>query len=179
MKKKSFPLSRVYTLLEPGPVVMLTTISSRGIPNIMTMSWHMMVDFSPPLLACVVSNRNFSFENLKKTKECVINIPTHELAKAVVGVGNTTGPAIDKFKKFNLTKEPAACVRTPLIGECFANLECTVADMKMVTKYNIFVLEVIKAWISTSSRRPKTIHHQGGGVFSVDGEIIKLPSRKK
>jgi hypothetical protein len=36
-KKKVFPLSKVYQLLEPGPVVLVST-SLRGKDNIMTMS---------------------------------------------------------------------------------------------------------------------------------------------
>ncbi len=47
---RELPLGKVYQLLEPGPVVLLTT-ARRGKPNVMTMSWHMMVDFEPPLLA--------------------------------------------------------------------------------------------------------------------------------
>lgn len=176
--KKVLPLSKAYQLLEPGPVVMVTT-SCDGKPNIMTMSWHMMIDFEPPLVGCVISNQNYTFNILKKTKECVINIPTVELTKVVVGVGNTTGSKVDKFKKFNLTQEIASKVNVPMIGECYANLECKVADIKMATKYNIFILEVLKAWITTSKKRHRTIHHCGNGVFAVDGEVIKLPSKKK
>jgi flavin reductase (DIM6/NTAB) family NADH-FMN oxidoreductase RutF len=86
MARKSFPLSKVYGMLEPGPVV-LVTASGRGLANIMTMSWHMMMDFEPPIVGCVVSNRNYTFDILRKTKECVINIPTVELAEKVVGCG--------------------------------------------------------------------------------------------
>lgn len=178
MAKKSFPLSKAYQLLEPGPVVMVTT-SDKGKSNIMTMSWHMMIDFEPPLLGCVISNLNHSFNILKKTKECVINIPAEELIKKVVGVGNTTGSDVDKFKKFDLTQEIASEVNVPMIGECYANLECKVVDMKMATKYNIFILEVLKAWITTSKKRQRMIHHCGSGVFTVDGKIIKVPSKKK
>ena len=80
MAKKSLPLSEVYRLIEPGPVVLVSTMRGRR-PNVMTMSWHMMVDFEPPIIACVISNRDYTFETLKKTKECVINIPTMELAE--------------------------------------------------------------------------------------------------
>jgi flavin reductase (DIM6/NTAB) family NADH-FMN oxidoreductase RutF len=80
MAKKSFPLSDVYRLLEPGPVVMVTT-AGKGRTNIMTMSWHTMLDFEPPIVGCVISNRNYSFDILKATRECVINIPTVELAE--------------------------------------------------------------------------------------------------
>ena len=76
---KDLPLSKVYQLLEPGPVVLLTTAHKRR-ANVMTMSWHMMVDFEPPLVACVVSNRDHSFRALRATKECVIAIPEVDLA---------------------------------------------------------------------------------------------------
>ena len=85
MTKKSFPLSRVYRLLEPGPVVLLTT-AEKGRANVMTMSWHTMMEFEPPLVGCVISDRNHSFGVLKATRECVINIPTAELGGAGRGL---------------------------------------------------------------------------------------------
>ena len=80
---KEAPLSKVYQLLEPGPVVLLTT-SFRGRANVMTLSWHMMVEFTPPMVACVVSSANA----LRATRECVIAIPAAALAAKVVQVGN-------------------------------------------------------------------------------------------
>ncbi len=178
MKKRPLPLSKVYRLLEPGPVVLVSSASG-GKANVMTMSWHMMMDFEPPLLACVISNRNFTFDILQETRECVINIPTVELVKKVVACGNTSGRKVDKFKKFHLTPLPAACVAAPLISECFANLECKVADASMVDKYCLFVFEVVKAWIDPAKKRPRTIHHCGFGEFMVAGRHIKLPSKMK
>lgn len=178
MLKKSFPLSKVYRLLEPGPVVLVTT-ASKGRANIMTMSWHTMLEFEPPLVGCVISNRSYSFDILKATKECVINIPTAELAKKVVGIGNSSGRKVDKFKNFRLTPVASSYVRAPLIDGCYASLECKVADTKLVAKYNFFILEVLKAWIDPMQKHPQTIHHQGRGVFAVDGETIRLPSKMK
>ncbi|MBN1932162.1 MAG: flavin reductase family protein [Desulfobacterales bacterium] len=178
MTKKSFPLSKVYGLLEPGPVVMLTTARS-GHPNIMTLSWHTMIEFEPPIVGCVISNRNHSFELLKATNECVINIPTVEIVEKVVGCGNSSGANIDKFKMFSLTAKPAEQVGAPLIDECFANLECRVIDTDMVAKYCLFVFEVIKAWIDPTVKDPQTIHHLGSGNFMIAGERIKLKSKMK
>lgn len=176
MAKKSFPLSKVYGLLEPGPVVLVTTARGNHF-NIMAMSWHTMIEFVPPLIGCVISNRHYSFGMLKAARECVINIPTVEIAERVVGCGNTSGASVNKFKKFGLTPRPAAQVNAPLIEECFANLECRVTDTKMVTKYCMFVLEVIKAWIDPAAKNPKTIHHLGRGNFMVAGDRIKLKSK--
>jgi flavin reductase (DIM6/NTAB) family NADH-FMN oxidoreductase RutF len=178
MKKHTLALSRVYRLLEPGPVVLVTT-ARRGRANVMTMSWHTMMDFEPPLVGCVMSNRNFSFAWLKSTKECVINIPTANLAPQVVGCGNTSGRRVDKFARFGLTPLPAARVAAPLIDECFANLECRVVDARLAAQYNFFVLEVVKAWIDPAAGERRTIHHRGRGEFMVAGRTIRLPSRMK
>jgi flavin reductase (DIM6/NTAB) family NADH-FMN oxidoreductase RutF len=176
--KKNFPLARVYSLLEPGPVVLVTT-AQKGLANIMTLSWHTMIDFEPPLIGCIVSERNHSFAALKATKQCVLNIPTVEIAKQVVGCGNTSGRKVNKFEKFALTPTKAALVDAPLVAECYANIECKVIDAKLAGKYNFFILEAVKAWIDRSQKHPRTIHHLGKGVFMVAGETIKLPSKMK
>jgi flavin reductase (DIM6/NTAB) family NADH-FMN oxidoreductase RutF len=174
---KDLPLSKVYQLLEPGPVVLVTT-AHKGRSNIMAMSWHMMVEFEPPLIACVVSNANYSFAALRATKECVIALPAVELAPKVVEIGNCSGQDVDKFSRFGLTPMPAERVAPPLVAECFANLECRVVDSHLVNKFNLFVLEVLKAWTDPAQKNPKTIHHHGYGKFVVDGEVIRLKSGK-
>ena len=176
--KSNLPLSQVYRLLEPGPVVMVTT-SHKGRANIMTMSWLTMMDFEPPLVGCVMSDLNYSFAALKATKQCVLNIPTVELAKQMIGCGNSSGRRTDKFEKFRLTAAPAARVAPPLIAECYANFECKVIDARLAAKYNFFILEVVKAWIDRAKKNPRTLHHRGRGVFTVDGRTNKLPSRMK
>lgn len=175
---RSLPLSKVYRLLEPGPVVLLTT-AHKGRANVMTMSWQTMVEFEPPLIACVVSNRDHSFAALRKTKECVIAVPAAKLAATVVKVGNVSGRDVDKFASFGLTPLTAKKVGPPLVAECFANLECKVVDTRLVNKYCLFVLEVVQAWIDPKQKNPKTIHHQGLGRFTVDGRTIVLKSRMK
>jgi flavin reductase (DIM6/NTAB) family NADH-FMN oxidoreductase RutF len=173
---KELSLAKVYQLLEPGPVVLLTT-SSKGRANVMAMSWHMMVEFTPPMAACIVSSADYSFAALRATKECVIAIPSLEMARKVVGIGNCSGRNVDKFKKFGLTPEPAECVASPLVAECFANLECKVANTRLVNSCNLFILEVVKAWSDPAQKNPKTIHHRGYGKFAVDGEIIRIRSK--
>jgi flavin reductase (DIM6/NTAB) family NADH-FMN oxidoreductase RutF len=173
---QELPLSEVYQLLEPGPVVLLTTAHG-GQKNVMTMSWHTMVEFVPPMMACVVSNGDYSFAALMAERECVIAIPTVDLASIVVKVGNSSGRTVDKFKKFGLTPRPAEFVTPPLVAECFANLECRVVDTSLVEKYNLFVLEVVKAWTNPKQKQTKTIHHRGYGNFVIDGKSITLKSK--
>jgi len=175
---RSYPLSKVYQTIEPGPVVLLTTAEA-GRANVMTMSWHMMVDFEPPLIACIVSTGDFSFAALRATGECVIAIPAVELAPQVVEIGNSSGREIDKFAVFGLTKVEAEQVNAPLIAECFINLECKVKDTTLVDRFGLFILEVVKAWSDPKQKNAKTIHHHGYGSFVVDGESIKLKSKMR
>ncbi|MFH1383447.1 MAG: flavin reductase family protein [Candidatus Omnitrophota bacterium] len=158
---------------------MLVTTAHAGRTNIMAMSWHMMIDFEPPIVGCVVSDRSHTFGILRKTKECVINIPTVDMVKKVVGIGSTSGRSVDKFKRFALTPGAASYVKAPLIEECYANLECTLIDTRGAARYNLFILKVHKAWVRPLGKIVRTIHHCGRGRFRVDGSMITVPSTIK
>ena len=70
-------------------------------------------------------------------------------------------------------------VQAPLVAECYASLECKVADTRLVNRYNFFILEVVQAWVDTAVKKPQTLHHRGNGVFVVAGETVKLRSGMK
>lgn len=175
-RKRDFPVEQIRRFLEPGPVVLVSS-AWRNKTNIMTMGWHMVMEFSPSLVGCCISNENYSFEMIRKSKECVINIPTIEMAEVVVGIGNTTRAEIDKFAEFDLTPLPGTYVKAPLIKECYANLECQLFDSCLVKKYSVFIFEVVKAHAASYPKRPTTIHYQGDGQFMVSGPLLNL--RKK
>ncbi|WP_316227518.1 flavin reductase family protein [Bradyrhizobium sp. SZCCHNR3015] len=168
-RKADFPVSNVRRFLEPGPVVLVSS-AHKGQTNIMTMAWHMMMEFQPALIGCCISSANHSFELIRKSRQCVINLPTVDLADKVVRIGNSSGRDIDKFTAFGLTAAPAKMVAAPLIAECYANFECRLADTSWVTKYNVFVFEVVKAHVATRPKTPKTIHYRGDGEFMISGE---------
>ncbi|MCB5943366.1 flavin reductase family protein [Acidocella sp. KAb 2-4] len=176
---KDLPLAKVYQFIEPGPVVLLTTQAAKEKPDVMAMSWHMMLEFEPPLIACVVSADNHSFKALRKYRECVIAIPPAELAETVTGIGNCTGADTDKFGVYELTPLPAKHVAAPLIGEAIVNLECKVRDTRMVNAYNLFVVECVQAWQNPKLKDARTIHHHGYGDFAVDGEMIHIKSKMR
>ena len=167
--KKDFPLHNIRRFIEPGPIVLVSS-AYRDETNIMTMGWHMMMEFSPALVGCLISSANYSFELIRKSRQCAINLPTVELAETVVKIGNSSGRDIDKFTEFKLTPKSGAHVRAPLIDECYANFECSLADSGWIRKYNVFVFEVVKAHVATSPKAPKTIHYRGDGEFMISGE---------
>lgn len=175
MKKSAFPLDRVRKYLEPGPIVL---VSSRfeGKTNIMTMGWQTVMEFTPSLVGCVIAGGNYSFDLIRQSRECVINLPTTKLTDQVVGIGNSTGSEIDKFQTFGLTAEKASKVGASLIAECHANFECRIYDDALVDRYNFFIFEVVAAHVAPSPEFPETLHYTGDGVFMVSGKIIDLRS---
>ena len=168
-KKEDFEVSGIRRLLEPGPIVLVSS-AWRGRRNIMTMGWHTVMEFTPSLVGCIISEGSYSFDLIRRSRECVVNIPTEDMADTVVKIGNCSGTDMDKFDAFNLTPLPAEQVSTPLIAECFANFECKLADASLVARYNFFIFEVVKAHVASKPRFPRTIHYRGDGVFMLSGD---------
>lgn len=165
-------LSKAFTLLESGPVVLVTT-HDRKKHNIMTVSWTMVVDFNA-LFAIATGPWNHSYGALQKHRECVIAVPTVDMLDKVVRIGTCSGEDTDKFAKFNLTPAPAKRVGSPLIKECLANIECKVVEI--VKRHGIVVLQGVAAHIDTARTEKRTIHAVGDGTFIIDGRKL---DRKK
>ncbi|KAI5868440.1 hypothetical protein GGS23DRAFT_592217 [Durotheca rogersii] len=192
-----YPPSKVYRLIEPGPVLLVTTGSlADSTHNVMTMGFHMVMQHeSPPLIGIYLGPWDASFAALKKQRECVLAIPDVEMAGVVVDVGNCSasdnddgaedggvGGRTDKWQRFGLDALPAAKVKAPLVGgpDVIANIECVVEDTKMVSKYSMWVVKPVKAWLNPSKKPGeggRMFHHRGDGTFVVDGEILDLKDR--
>ncbi|KAI2473035.1 hypothetical protein F4781DRAFT_427796 [Annulohypoxylon bovei var. microspora] len=185
-----YPPSKVYRLIEPGPVLLVTTGSlADSTHNVMTIGFHMVMQHeSPPLIGISLGPWDASFATLKKRRECVLAVPSVEMASTVVDIGNCSADddeveeAGGKWQRFGLDALPAAKVRAPLVGgdDVIANIECVVEDTKMVSKYSMWVLKPVKAWINPNKKPGeggKMFHHCGNGTFVVDGEVLDLKDR--
>ena len=143
---ESLNLAKAFTLIEPGPVVLLTTQDGQQ-NNIMTISWTMVVDFKP-VIAITTGAWNHSYAALRERRECVLAVPTVDLLDKVVGIGTCSGADTDKFSAFQLTPLPSKLVTAPLIRECLAKIECKAIDF--IDKHHIVVLEGVAAWFDAN-----------------------------
>lgn len=168
MAMESLQMSRAFTLIEPGPVILVSTHNG-GKDNVMTISWTMVLDFAAQF-ALTTGPWNHSYAALQASRECVIAIPTMDLIDTVVGVGTCSGADTDKFTRFKLTRLKAKHVQAPLIKECLANIECRVVDI--VSQYNIVVLQGVAAYYDSTRKEKRTFHAVGDGAFIVDGRKI-------
>ena len=178
-KKKDFPLDQIRRYLEPGPIVLVSSRWKQR-TNIMTMGWHMMLEFSPALFACYIWDGNYSHDLIRRSGECVINLPTADMVDTVVGIGNCSGAdGIDKFAAFGLSAKPARHVGAPLIAQCHANFECRLAEKRRTGPHGMFIWEVVKAHVAPTPKRPRTLHYRGQGEFMVSGTHISRRGRFK
>jgi flavin reductase (DIM6/NTAB) family NADH-FMN oxidoreductase RutF len=175
--KLDFPVDKIRRYLEPGPIVLVSS-AWHGEKNIMTMGWHTVMEFTPSLVGCVIAS-NHSFDLVRRSKECVINLPTTKLTDTVIGIGNCSGADTDKFEKFGLTALLAQKVKAPLIAQCHANFECKLKDARLVERYNFFIFEVVKAHVARRPKYPQSLHYTGDGVFMVSGKIVSRRSQFK
>ena len=167
---KEYPLDRVFTRIEPGPVLLVATADGRR-KNIMTITWSTAMSFSP-VFGIVTGSWNHSFDVIMKTRQCVVAVPGVDLIDKVIGIGTCSGTDTDKFRKFALTARKAKEVKAPLIGECLFNMECKVADY--VGNHGILILECVRAWENTDRVERRTFHAVGDGTFVADGETFDL-----
>jgi flavin reductase (DIM6/NTAB) family NADH-FMN oxidoreductase RutF len=173
---QEFPGSKTYRLMEPGPVLLVTT-SHQGRATSMTIGFRMMVQHAPPLIGCIIGPWDSSDKALRATGACVFALPGVDLATKVVDIGNCSGDEGDTFETFHRTQVPAKEVKAPLVHACLANVECRVKDTSLAGKYRLFRLGAVSAYISPERKAQRTIHHRGDGTFTVDGRVITLQER--
>ncbi|MCC8475788.1 flavin reductase family protein [Xanthomonas arboricola] len=170
-RKHVFPVEQARRFLEPGPVVLVSS-AHKGQRDIMTMGWHMVLEFSPSLIACCIAPGNHSFELVRRSRQCVINLPTAELLDTVIGIGNSSGAQIDKFDHFGLTAVPGQRVAAPAIAECYASFECRLHDGRQINRHALFVWEVVSAQVAKRPALPRTVHYHGDGRFMLSGDEV-------
>lgn len=177
--RKSFPLDKARRYLEPGPVILISS-AHKGERNIMTCGWHMMLGYEQ--VGCFIWDQNRSHDIIRKSRECVINVPTADMVRTVIDIGNhhaRSGEKIDKFERFGLTGVPGKKVKAPLIAECPASFECRLIDASLVRRYSLFVFEIVAAHASASPKYPTTAHYRGEGVFMIAGRSVSYRGRFK
>lgn len=175
-KKLDFPVADIRHYLEPGPIVLVTS-RWQDETDVMTLGWHTVMEFTPSLVGCIIASGNHSFELIRSSRECVINIPTVEMLDTVVDIGNCSGAEVDKFSRFGLATSAASKVGAPLIDDCFVSLECKLYDDCLIDTYNYFIFEVVKAHAAASPKHPQTVHYTGDGEFMAAGKHLSRRGR--
>lgn len=138
------------TLLNPVPIVMVTSADGSGKPNIITLAWAGTVNSEPPMLSISVRKERYSYGLIKEKGEFVVNLPTEKLSFATDLCGVKSGRDTDKFKLAGLTPEKASVVGVPVIKECPVALECVVKNRLELGTHDMFIAEIVAVDVDES-----------------------------
>ena len=163
-------IRRAFTYLESGAVLLVTTNDGQR-DNVMTISWQMVMDFTPRI-AISTGSWNESFDTILKTRKCCINIPTFDMIEDVVKIGVTHGSECDKFERFGLKKKKAGSVKAPIIANCLAAIECRLEDY--IEDHGLLIFKGTKLWENLDKAETRVFHANGDGTFFADGEFRDL-----
>ena len=131
------------TLLNPVPVVMVTSADRDGKPNIITLAWAGTVNSEPPMLSISVRKERYSYNLIKEKGQFVVNLTTEKLTYATDICGVKSGRDTDKFQLLGLTPEKASKVDVPMIAESPVNLECVVKNVMELGSHDLFIAEIV------------------------------------
>jgi flavin reductase (DIM6/NTAB) family NADH-FMN oxidoreductase RutF len=123
----SAPFPRLGKLRFPllGQIVLVTSISREGIPNVAPKSWISIFSSNPPIVGFGCNTNHTTAKNILSTGEFVINIPGEEIVQNAWKIIELDKDDPKKIEKAELTLTKSTKISTPRIAECKAHLECS------------------------------------------------------
>lgn len=163
-------------ILNPVPVVMVTSRGNDGKDNVFTVGWVGTVCTKPPMLSISVRPERLSHKYISESMEFTVNMPTSKLTKAVDYVGVRSGKTVDKIKEMNFTMKEGTNVSSPYIDECPVSIECKVKTVLQLGTHDCFIAEVVGSHVNKNLFDEKgKIHLEKADLISYcHGEYFKM-----
>ncbi len=133
----------ISTILNPVPVVMVSSGSRDGKANIMTAAWAGTVNSEPPMLSVSIRKSRYSHKLISETGEFVVNLVSKSLCKACDYCGVRSGENEDKFKTCGLTPVKAEGLEYAYaIKEAPVSISCIVKSVTELGSHDMFIGEI-------------------------------------
>jgi len=166
-------------LIQTSPVIVLTTLNKEGKTNAATFAWVASLSFEPTMLAVMIGKERYTLENIKTSKEFVVNIPSVNVLKKVYFVGSYSFRKMpDKIKKSGFTTKPAQFLKTPKLKKYIGWIECKLKETIKEGDHNIVVGKILGGEVKDELwqerflvEKARLLHHIGGRKFLVEGRI--------
>lgn len=171
---KDIPVKKTFDLLlggvGPRPIALVSTISESGNVNLSPFSFFNAFGSNPPTVGFSPSRRlrdastKHTYENLKATKECVIQAVTYSMVQQVSLASTEYAEGVDEFIKSGLTPEKSDLVKPPRVLESPFQMECRLVQMiELGGKHasgNLALCEVVKFHVREELFDGDVIHPQ-------------------
>ncbi|HEY8892526.1 MAG TPA: flavin reductase family protein [Clostridium sp.] len=168
-------------MLNPVPVVLITSKNKEGKINIFTVGWIGTACTKPPMITVAIRPERLSYEYIKESGDFVVNLPNSKLVRQVDYCGVRSGKQIDKIKEMNFTIESGIDVTAPLISECFISLECKVKSITPLGTHDLFLAEIVNTHVDNNLidsagkihfEKADLITYSHGEYFSVNSKPL-------
>lgn len=166
-------------ILNPVPVVLITSKNSAGKTNVFTVGWTGTINTKPPMLYISIRPERLSYEYIKESMEFVVNLPSSDLVKKVDYCGVKTGKKNDKIAEMNFTLKDGQNISVPYIDECPVNIECIVKNIIPLGTHDMFIAEVVGSHVNEDLFDDKgKIHFENANMMSYcHGEYFPLAKK--
>jgi len=143
-----FDLREFWKLMSPRLTVLVTTVDSKGKPDVAPFSFVSPVSFDPPLLMVAIGVNKHSYWNLMRKKEFVVNIPTEKMLEKVWIAGEKWDAEVSKIERAGLQTSKSEKVGPPRLTECVAHIECYLEDAKKYGDHVIIIGRVVSVSVN-------------------------------
>ncbi|WP_148321757.1 flavin reductase family protein [Clostridium cuniculi] len=163
-------------VLNPVPVVLITSKNKEGKENVFTVGWIGTVCTKPPMLSISIRPERLSYEYIKETMEFTVNLPSTKMIRAVDYCGVRPGRKFDKIKEMNFTMREGSNVNVSYIDECPVSIECKVKSIIPLGTHDLFIADVVGSHIDKELIDEKgKIHFEEADLITYcHGEYFKM-----
>ncbi len=169
------------TMLNPVPVVLITSKNKEGKVNVFTVGWIGTACTKPPMITVAIRPERLSYEYIKESGDFVVNLPNSSMVREVDYCGVRSGKQIDKIKDMNFTIENSKDVTSPIISQCSISLECKVKSITPLGSHDLFLAEIVNTHVDNNLidtdgkihfEKADLITYSHGEYFSVNSKAL-------
>ena len=172
-------MNNFYYYAFPMQAALVTCNDEHSKTNVITIAWQTTISKKPPLYGISIAPRRYSHDLIKKSKEFVINFAPYNLVEKVNFCGVHSGRNTDKINETKLTLIPGEKIKTPIIKECYAHLECKLYDTLILGDHTFFIGEVVNILADKNifindlldNEKTKPCYYIGGNVYTTIEKI--------
>ncbi len=166
-------------VLNPVPVVLITSKNKEGKENVFTVGWIGTVCTKTPMLSISIRPERLSYEYIKETMEFTVNLPSIDMTKAVDYCGVRPGRKFDKIKEMNFAMRKGSNIDVSYIDECPISIECKVKNIIPLGTHDLFIADVVGSHIDKDLIDEKgKIHFEEANLITYcHGEYFKMDTK--
>jgi flavin reductase (DIM6/NTAB) family NADH-FMN oxidoreductase RutF len=118
----------------PRPIAFVSTVDTEGVANLAPYSFFNAFSADPPIVVFSASLRanaakKDTLMNVENTKECVINMVSHNIVRQMTLTAHDYPPDTDEFQKAGLTPLKSDVVKAFRVAESPVQMECKVEQI--------------------------------------------------